>query len=111
MKVVSTSNAPAAIGPYSQATRAGNLVFFSGQIPLDPATMQMVEGIDAQIERKKAGEPCGLFFKTNSITDKDVIEKIVEASQAGVNVAQLESYQQLWRLVVPEDQAAAPISF
>ena len=46
----------------------------------------ILAGIDAQIERKKAGEPCGLFFKTNSITDKDVIEKIVEASQAGVNV-------------------------
>ena len=38
----------------------------------------ILAGIDAQIERKKAGEPCGLFFKTNSITDKDVIEKIVE---------------------------------
>ena len=46
----------------------------------------ILAGIDAQIERKKAGEPCGLFFKTNSITDKDVIEKIVEASQAGVDV-------------------------
>lgn len=40
--------------------------------------------IDQQIELQKAGEPSGLFFKTNSITDKEVIEKIVEASQAGV---------------------------
>lgn len=46
----------------------------------------ILAGIDAQIERAKAGEPCGLFFKTNSVTDKDVIEKIVEASQAGVPV-------------------------
>lgn len=41
---VSTSSAPAAIGPYSQAIRAGSLVFVSGQIPLDPATATMVEG-------------------------------------------------------------------
>jgi 2-iminobutanoate/2-iminopropanoate deaminase len=43
-EAVSTSEAPAAIGPYSQAVRAGNLLFLSGQIPLDPATGQMVSG-------------------------------------------------------------------
>ena len=48
-QIVSTSLAPAAIGPYSQAVRAGNTVYMSGQIGLDPATMKMVEGIDAQI--------------------------------------------------------------
>lgn len=41
---IHSNHAPAAIGPYSQATRAGNLVFFSGQIPLDPATGALVEG-------------------------------------------------------------------
>ena len=46
----------------------------------------ILAGIDAQIARAQAGEPSGLFFKTNSITDKDVIEKLVEASQAGVPV-------------------------
>lgn len=45
--------------------------------------------IDAQIALAKAGQPCGLFFKTNSTTDKDMIEKIVEASQAGVPVTML----------------------
>ena len=43
-EVISTPNAPAAIGPYSQAVRTGNLVFVSGQIPLDPATGQLVRG-------------------------------------------------------------------
>jgi len=42
--VVSTRTAPAAIGPYSQAIRAGNLLFVSGQIPLDPQTGQLVAG-------------------------------------------------------------------
>jgi reactive intermediate/imine deaminase len=41
-------DAPAAIGPYSQAIRAGDTLYLSGQIGLDPATMQMVEGIEAQ---------------------------------------------------------------
>ena len=49
----------------------------------------ILANIDAQIERARAGQPCGLFFKTNSVTDKDVIEKIVEASQAGVPVTML----------------------
>jgi reactive intermediate/imine deaminase len=44
LKVIQTPSAPQAIGPYSQAIAAGNLVFLSGQIPLDPATMELVEG-------------------------------------------------------------------
>lgn len=48
MKFVHTDNAPAAIGPYSQGIRAGNLVFTSGQIPLDPATGLIPQGIEAQ---------------------------------------------------------------
>ena len=43
-KVISTPKAPAAIGPYSQAIRVGNLVYTSGQIPIDPATGSFVEG-------------------------------------------------------------------
>lgn len=43
-KIIHTDKAPAAIGAYSQAVRAGNTVYLSGQIPLDPATMTVVEG-------------------------------------------------------------------
>ncbi|GAB1394254.1 RidA family protein [Rhodocyclaceae bacterium] len=50
-QIISTPDAPAAIGTYSQAVRAGDTIYLSGQIGLDPATMQMVEGIDAQIIR------------------------------------------------------------
>ena len=50
-QIISTPNAPAAIGTYSQAVRVGDTIYLSGQIGLDPATMQMVEGIDAQIVR------------------------------------------------------------
>ena len=52
LKKVSTQNAPAAIGPYSQAIQVGELVFTSGQIPLDPATGNMVgENITEQTEQ------------------------------------------------------------
>jgi len=50
-KIIATASAPAAIGPYSQAVQAGSTVYLSGQIGLDPASMQMAEGIDAQIVR------------------------------------------------------------
>ncbi|HET7766174.1 MAG TPA: RidA family protein [Burkholderiales bacterium] len=49
--IVSTPNAPAAIGTYSQAVRADNTLYLSGQIGLDPATGQLIEGIDNQIHR------------------------------------------------------------
>jgi 2-iminobutanoate/2-iminopropanoate deaminase len=51
-ETVGTAGAPAAIGPYSQAIRAGDFLFCSGQIPLDPSTGKMVEGgIEVQTER------------------------------------------------------------
>jgi len=49
--VISTANAPAAIGPYSQAIDLGNMVITSGQLPLDPATGAFPEGIQAQTKQ------------------------------------------------------------
>ena len=51
MKPISTPEAPAAIGTYSQAVRAGDTVYLSGQIPLDPKTMQLVDGFENQVKR------------------------------------------------------------
>lgn len=48
---ITSPRAPAAIGPYSQAIKAGNTVYLSGQIGLDPASGQLAEGIDAQVAR------------------------------------------------------------
>jgi reactive intermediate/imine deaminase len=48
---INTAAAPQAIGTYSQAIRCGNTVYLSGQIGLDPATMQMVEGVETQIHQ------------------------------------------------------------
>ena len=49
--IIQTPDAPAAIGAYSQAVRAGGTVYLSGQIGLDPVSMQLIEGIDAQIHQ------------------------------------------------------------
>lgn len=49
---ISTNKAPAAIGPYSQAVKVGDTVYLSGQIPLDPTTMELVEGgMDVKVRR------------------------------------------------------------
>ena len=74
MDFVSTDKAPAAIGPYSQAIIAGNLVYTAGQIPLDPATMEMVgSNVTEQTEQvfknlravlEEAGAGLGAVVKT-----------------------------------------------
>ena len=48
MKEIKTNNAPSAVGPYSQAVVTGNIVFTSGQIPVNPSTGEIPDGIDAQ---------------------------------------------------------------
>lgn len=50
-EIIQTTNAPAAIGTYSQAVKVGKTVYLSGQIGLDPQRMELVEGIDAQVRR------------------------------------------------------------
>jgi 2-iminobutanoate/2-iminopropanoate deaminase len=54
--VVSTPNAPSAIGPYSQAIRAGDLLFVSGQIPIDPATGRIIEDVTIQAQTHRVME-------------------------------------------------------
>ena len=51
MKIIKTEKAPKAIGTYSQATKVNGFLFISGQIPLDPITMELVEGIENQINQ------------------------------------------------------------
>lgn len=67
-KIIKTGNAPAAIGTYSQAVKKGNIVFLSGQIPLDPKSMELVEGIENQIHQ---------VFKN--------LLSVIEAAEASVN--------------------------
>ncbi len=72
-RVIATNNAPAAIGPYSQAIQVGSLVITSGQLPIDPATGDFPEGIEAQSRQSlknvqavlaEAGADMGKVIKT-----------------------------------------------
>lgn len=67
--IISTTAAPAAIGPYSQAVRIGDLLYCSGQIPLNPATGEMPEGITAQTEQSMANVKALLAAAGLKITD------------------------------------------
>jgi reactive intermediate/imine deaminase len=109
-QIIHTKNAPQAIGTYSQAVRAGDTVYLSGQIPLDPATMQLVSGeIEVEITRvfenlKAVAEAAGgtlaqavkvnvfltdlaHFAKVNEIMAKYVPEPF--PARAAVGVSQL----------------------
>ena len=69
--VIKTDRAPAAIGPYSQAIKAGSTVYLSGQIPLDPATMELVGGgMDAQVRR--------VFDNLSAVCDGGALHDIVK---------------------------------
>lgn len=69
---VNTEKAPAAIGPYSQAVRAGDMLFVSGQLPIDPSTGSMPEGIEAQT--KQSLENVKAIVESEGATMKDVIK-------------------------------------
>ena len=72
-KVISTKNAPAAIGPYAQGVATGNLVFLSGQIPLDPATGALVAG-DVAAQTRRIFENIAAILKEAG-TDLDKVVK------------------------------------
>jgi 2-iminobutanoate/2-iminopropanoate deaminase len=72
-KIISTDNAPAAIGPYSQAIRYGNLLFVSGQIALNPGTGQLVEG-DIEVQTKQVMENLQAIIKEAGMTLQNVLK-------------------------------------
>jgi reactive intermediate/imine deaminase len=73
---IATKDAPAAIGPYSQAVRAGELVFLSGQIPLNPTTGQLVEG-DITAQTKRVMENLRAVLTTAGCTFADVVRTTI----------------------------------
>ena len=72
LKEIKTNDAPAAIGPYSQAVAVGNFLFASGQIPVDPATGNVPEGIEAQAEQ--SCKNVGAILKANGMDYSNVVK-------------------------------------
>lgn len=75
-KIVSTSDAPAAVGPYSQAIRSGNLLFCAGQIPLDPKTGQLVTG-DIAIQTRRVLDNISALLKAAHLTFGHVVKTTI----------------------------------
>src|SRR3954447_9543345 len=76
-KVIQTNDAPKAIGPYSQAIGAGNLVFCSGQIPLDPKTNEMVGTGDVKAQAQRVMENLGAVLKAGGATFANVVKTTI----------------------------------
>ena len=101
MTVVSTEKAPKAIGPYSQAIVSGDLIFTSGQIPLDPATQQMVTGdIRAQTERVMENLAAVLAAAGTGF------EKVVKATIFVVDLNDFATVNEIYGKRFPQDPPA-----
>jgi 2-iminobutanoate/2-iminopropanoate deaminase len=75
-KIIATSKAPAAIGPYSQAIRIGDFLYTSGQISLDPETMEMITG-DIEVETEKVLKNLEAILKADGLDLNNIIKTTV----------------------------------
>lgn len=98
-KIIQTDDAPAAIGAYSQAVRAGNLVFLSGQIPLDPRTMELVEG-DFEARARRVFDNLAAVARAAGGGLDDVVKLTVYLTDLGnfgtVNAVMADYFSEPW---------------
>ncbi len=81
-KVISTSDAPGAIGPYSQAVRSGSFLFCSGQIPLDPKSGEIVPG-DITAQTQRVLDNIAAILKADGLTFDDVVKTTIFLTNLG----------------------------
>ena len=81
-KIISTSEAPGAIGPYSQAIRSGNFLFCSGQIPLDPKSGQIVPG-DIAAQTRRVLDNIAAILKAEGLTFDHVVKTTIFLTNLG----------------------------
>jgi len=81
-QVIHTVEAPQAIGPYSQAVRVGNFVFLSGQIPLDPASGNIVEG-DIVVQTRRVMENLGAVLRAAGASFAEVVKTTIFLADLG----------------------------
>lgn len=104
-KVIATSDAPGAIGPYSQAIDAGAFVFASGQIPINPETGEIPEGIVAQTEQSLANVRA--ILSAAGLTTDNVVKTTVFLSDMDNFVAMNEVYGNVFSEPYPARSAVA----
>ena len=81
-QIIHTADAPQAIGPYSQAVRVGQFVFLSGQIPLDPASGNIVEG-DITVQTRRVMENLGAVLRAAGASHSDVVKTTIFLADLG----------------------------
>jgi len=91
-QAISGSNAPKAIGPYSSALRAGQLLFVSGQVPIDPATGAMVTG-DIAAQTRRVLESIGVLLTAGGLTYSDLVRTTVFLADMNDFAAMNEVYR------------------
>lgn len=104
-KQISTTNAPAAIGPYSQAIDLGNIVFISGQIPVNPATGEIPEGIAAQTAQSISNIKA--ILAEAGLTIGDVVKTTVFLADMSLFVPMNEVYAKEFTNPFPARSAVA----
>jgi 2-iminobutanoate/2-iminopropanoate deaminase len=100
-RTIATLDAPKAVGPYSQAVAVGNLLFCSGQIPLTPATGELIDG-DAAAQTTQVLENLGGVLRANKMTFANVVKTTVFLTDLGDFGAMNEVYA----IYFPSDQPA-----
>ena len=104
-KIIHTENAPKAIGPYSQAVEANGMLFISGQIPVNPATGTIPEGIEAQTEQVMKN--IGAILTAAGYEYKDVIKSVCLLSDIANFKAMNEVYAKYYTTDCPARAAFA----
>jgi 2-iminobutanoate/2-iminopropanoate deaminase len=99
-QAVATDRAPKAIGPYSQAVKAGNLLFISGQIPIDPATGNLVQG-DIAAQTRRVFENISAILQAARATLDHVVRTTVFLADMGDFTAMNEVYSEYFSAPAP----------
>lgn len=98
-KIIATTSAPAAVGPYSQAVEAAGTLYISGQLPIDPATGKMPEGLEAQTEQVFAN--IDAILKAAGYTPDDVVKSTVLLADLGDFAAMNAIYAKYYTREMP----------
>jgi 2-iminobutanoate/2-iminopropanoate deaminase len=105
-EIIATEKAPAAIGPYSQGTIAGNLIFVSGQLPIDPATGEFPAGGIAEQTRQSLTNLKNILEAAGSD-----VSKIVKTTVFLANIADFAEMNKVYKEIMGEDRFPARSAF
>lgn len=100
MKAISTTQAPAAIGPYSQAIQSGELLFLSGQVPIDPATGELVAG-DIAVQTERVLDNLAAVLAAAGCTFADVVKTTIYLVDLGDFQAVNQTYAKRFAAAPP----------